>query len=94
MFFKAFNDLIKPNGLILTLLIFDGYSCISDIDILLLTIHKRNIAIYKTMKKVRRSYAFCQVNNALNTKNCFFICLIDDLPINSPVLVFCKKNAN
>lgn len=39
----------------------------TNINIFLFTINRCSIAIYKTIKEVRKSYVFCQINNELNT---------------------------
>lgn len=44
------------------------------------------------MEKVKRPYVSWQVNDLLNTWNDLFINLIYDLPFNSPVFVFYKRN--
>lgn len=67
MFFKEFNDLAGPNGLILIVLVFGAYLYMIDMNTPPLIINQKRIAIYKTMKKVKKSYIFCQINDALNT---------------------------
>ena len=42
---KAINDSIGPNGLVLTLLVFRAYLRMANLDVLLLSITKRAIAI-------------------------------------------------
>lgn len=59
MFFKVFNNLARPNSLVPTLLIFNSYLCMTDIDLPLLTINQRSIAICKAMEEVKRFYASC-----------------------------------
>ena len=92
MSFKAFNDLVGPNGLVLTLLIFGAYPCITEIDASLPTITQCSVAMQKDMEEVRKSNASHQVDDALNTRNGPSTSLIHDLPLNLPVLVFCKGN--
>lgn len=48
----------------------------------------------KAIKKVRISHVSYQVNGALNLRNNSFTGLIHDLPYNSLVLIFCKRNAS
>ena len=67
--FKAINDLVKPNGLILTLLVFGTYSCLTNKYALSPSINQYSIAIRKAMEEVRRSHESCQVNKTLNTLN-------------------------
>jgi hypothetical protein len=66
---KAVNDSAGPDGIVLILLVFKAYSCITRDSLLLPFITERAKAIYKTIKKVRRLYAERQVNNALAIKN-------------------------
>lgn len=65
--FKALNDLIGPNNLVLTLLVFGAYPCMIDIDAPLRTITQRNIAMRKAIEEVKRSHTSCQLNDVLNT---------------------------
>jgi hypothetical protein len=52
MTFKAINDFIGPNGLVLTLLVYSAYLKMTKNDPLSLTILQRAIAIKKAMAKV------------------------------------------
>lgn len=79
---------------VLTLLIFDIYPYMITIDTHSSIINQCNIAIHKAIKKIKRFYTSCKVNDILNTLNCFFINLIYDLPCNSLVFIFCEKNIN
>lgn len=65
MLFKALNDTVWPNNLVVTLLIFGAYLCMTDIDAPLPTINQQSIAISKAIEEIRRFYAFCQVNNCI-----------------------------
>lgn len=67
MFFKALNNLIELNGLVLTLLVFGAYFYMTNMEASSSTITQRSITMQKTIEEVRRSHAFCQVNDALNT---------------------------
>ena len=49
---KAVNDIAGPNGIILILLIFGAYLCITKESLLLLLIIKRAEALYKATNKV------------------------------------------
>jgi hypothetical protein len=53
---KAVNDLIRPDGIMLTLLVFRTYSCITKDSLSSLFITKQAKAIYKAIKEVRRLY--------------------------------------
>lgn len=85
--------MVESNGLVSTLLVFDAYFCMTNINALSSTINKCSRAMCNVIEEVKRFYVSCQINNALNTQNSLFISLIYDLPINLPVLVFCERNA-
>jgi hypothetical protein len=68
MSFKALNDSIESDDLILTLLIFDAYSRLIN-EALTSTITQRAIAMRKTMNEVKRFMIIRRVNNALNIRN-------------------------
>ena len=88
IFFKVLNDLVKPNKLVLILLVFNAYPYIMNIDIYLSTIINYNIAMQKTMNDVKRFYVFQIINNTLNNQNSLSINLNYGLPFNLPVLIF------
>ena len=54
MVFKALNDIVRLNRLVLTLLIFSTYFRITKNDTLLLIIVQRSIALKKAIKKVKK----------------------------------------
>ena len=56
MAIKAINNLIEPNKIISTLLVFSIYPQLTKIDFLSLSITKRIEAIYVVTKEVRRLY--------------------------------------
>lgn len=62
-------------------------------NILLPTINQQNIAMRNAIEEVRWSHASLQVKDILNIWNGPFTNLIYDLSLNSPIFVFCKKNA-
>jgi hypothetical protein len=66
---KAVHNLIRPDSIIPTLLIFGVYSCITRDSLLLSFITKQAEAIYKVIKKVQCFYVKRQVSNALAIKN-------------------------
>jgi hypothetical protein len=66
---KAVNDLIGLDGIVLTLLVFKAYLCITKDSLLSPFITEQAEAIYKAIKKVQRLYAEQQVNNALAIRN-------------------------
>ena len=54
MAFKAINDFISPNSLILTLLIFEAYLCIVKSDIFNFTVIKQAAALKMAMEEVKK----------------------------------------
>jgi hypothetical protein len=88
MTFKAINDSIEFDDLIFTLLIFDVYSRMIEINVSSLTIIQRVIALRKVMKEVQKFIAICQMNDVLNTRNDLIIILIHELSLNLSVLIF------
>jgi hypothetical protein len=94
MSFKALNDFAELNELILTLLVFETYFRMIEMNAFSSTIIQRFIAMRKTMNEVRKSIAVRQINDALNTRNDSFSILIHVLSLNSDVLVYREKNDN
>ncbi len=88
MTFKVINDSIELDELIFTLLIFDVYLRMIEMNASSSTITQRAIAMRKAMKKVQKFIAIRQMNDALNTRNDFIIILIHELSLNSFVLIF------
>lgn len=93
MSFKALNDSVGPNGLVLTLLVFGAYPRMAESDAPSPTITQRAVAMRKAMDQVKKNIASRRVNDALNTRNGPFTDFIHGLPLNSPVLVFREGNA-
>jgi hypothetical protein len=87
MTFKVINDSIELDDLIFTLLMFDVYLRIIEMNVSSSTITQRAIAMKKTMKEVQKFVAIRQMNDALNTRN-DSISLIHNLSLNSSVLIF------
>jgi hypothetical protein len=94
MTFKAINDSVDSNKLVSTLIVFDVYSRMSDLDASSSTITQRAVTMRKIMKEIRKSMTTKQVNNALNTRNELSTETIHDLSINLVVLVFREKNTS
>jgi hypothetical protein len=94
MTFKALNDSIELNELIFTLLVFEAYLRMIEMNAFSSTITQRFIAMCKAMNEVRKSIAARQVNDALNTRNDSFSILIHFLSLNSNVLVYRERNDN
>ena len=93
IFFKAINNLVDPNRLVLTLLVFGAYPQMTKLDASSPSINKYTMAMKKAIDEVQKCTASRQVNNALNTYNGLFIASVHDLPINSLVLVYQEGNA-
>ncbi len=88
MAFKALNDSVGPDGLVLILLVFGAYPRMIEMDASSLTITQRAIAMRKAMEEVQKFIATRQMNDALNTRNGLIITLFHGLSLNSSVLVF------
>jgi hypothetical protein len=52
--FKAINDIVGPNRLVLTLLVYSAYPRITEYDPLLLLVAQRALAIKKAIVKVQK----------------------------------------
>ena len=87
MAFKAVNDSVGPDGLILTLLIYSAFLRISVHDLPYPTIIQRATAIKKAMEEIYKLRAKRLVSDALNTRNGPNTDAVHDLLINSQVLV-------
>jgi hypothetical protein len=94
MTFKALNDSIELNELISTLLVFEAYFRMIEMNALSSTIIQRFIAMRKAMNEVRKSIVARQVNDALNIRNDSFSILIHVVSLNSDVLVYRENNSN
>jgi hypothetical protein len=57
MAFKAINDIVGPNRLILTLLVYGAYPRITEYDPLLLLVAQQALAIKKAIAKVQKLQA-------------------------------------
>jgi hypothetical protein len=94
MTFKVINDSIELDELILTLLIFEAYLRMIEINASSFTITQRAIAMRKAMKEVQKLIAIRQMNDALNTQNDLVTILIHELSLNSSVLMFRESKNN
>jgi hypothetical protein len=94
MTFKALNDSIELNELIFTLLVFEAYSRMIEMNAFSSIIIQRFIAMRKAMNEIRKSIVIRQVNDALNIRNDSFSILIHVLSLNSNVFVYREKNSN
>jgi hypothetical protein len=87
MAFKAINDTAGPDGLVLILLVYSAYPRIAKHDPLSLLVTQRALVIKKAMAEIQRLWAKRQVNDALSTRNGLSIYDVNNLIINSDVLV-------
>jgi hypothetical protein len=94
MTFKALNDFVEFNELIFTLLVFEAYSRMIEMNALSSTIIQRFVAMRKVMNEVRKSIAARQMNDALNTRNDSFSILIHALLLNFDVFMYRERNDN
>jgi hypothetical protein len=92
MTFKTLNDSINFDDLIFTLLVFDAYSRMIEMNVSSSTIIQRFIAMRKAMNEVRKLNVIRQLNDALNIRNNSSSILIHSLSLNSDVLVYREKN--
>ena len=88
---KAVNDSIGPNGIVLTLLVFGTYLRLTEIDPLSLSVTKRVEAICTATKEVHCLYAERQVKDALTIRNGPNTKITLDLPLQSDIRVWRKK---
>jgi hypothetical protein len=94
MSFKALNDSADSDDLIFTLLVFEAYFRMIEMNAFSSTITQRSIAMRKAMNEVRKLIATRQLNDALNTRNDSSSNLIHNLSLNSFVLVYREGNDN
>jgi len=81
MAIKTINDLIGPNRIIPTLLVFSAYLQLTKIDPLSLSITKRTEAIYIVTKEICRLYIEKQVKDILTIHNSPNTKITLDLPL-------------
>ena len=94
MAFKAINDIIGPDNIVLTLLVYSTYLQITEHNPPSLLVTQQALVIKKAMAEVQKLRAKRQVNNALNTRNGLSIATIYKLTLNSNVLVQRKGNTS
>jgi hypothetical protein len=85
---KVVNDSVRPNRIILILLVFSAYPRITENSAPSLIITKRTETICKTTKEIRRFYAGRQVIDALVIRNGPNTTTTLELPIQSDVRVW------
>lgn len=69
MTFKIINDSADFNELVFTLLMFDVYSQMTNINASLFIVIQKIITMKKAMKEVQKSVAFRQFNDVLNIQS-------------------------
>ncbi|RFU28088.1 hypothetical protein B7463_g8249, partial [Scytalidium lignicola] len=69
MVFKAVNDSVGPDRLVLTLLVYSAYPCMSELDTLALIISQRVMVIKKAMEEISKIKAKRQVQDVINMHN-------------------------
>ena len=85
--FKAINNIVGPNRLVLILLVYGAYPRITEYNPLLLLVAQRALAVKKAIIEVQKLQAKRQVNNALNARNGPNITIVYKLALNFKVLV-------
>jgi hypothetical protein len=87
MAFKAINNTASLNGLVPTLLVFNAYPQMAELDVLLLLVTQQTNAIKKAIAEIYKLRAERQVADALNIRNRLRTDAVYNLLLNSPVLV-------
>jgi hypothetical protein len=87
MAFKALNDSIGPDGLVLTLLVYGAWPCIVKSDAPNPTVIQRRAALDKVQEELKKLRVKQKVADVLNMRNGPRTTVIHDLPLSSPVLV-------
>lgn len=88
----ALHNTVGSNSLVLIFLIFEAYPCIHSIDLLASTIIWKTADIEKVIDEIEKIWAKSQVTDVFNIKNGPFVNFIDDLFLNSDILVWEKSN--
>ena len=88
MTFKIINDSIDFHDLMFTLLIFDAYFRMIELDVFSFNITQRVIAMKKAMDEIRKFNVARQINDVLNTRNESSTIHLHDLYFNASVLVY------
>jgi uncharacterized protein (UPF0333 family) len=85
--FKAINNTVRLDRLVLTLLIYSAYPRITKHNPPSLLVAQQALAIKKAIVEVQKLQAKRQVNNAFNMQNGLNITRIHNLALNSDVLI-------
>lgn len=88
---KAVNDSSGPNGLIPTLLVYGAFPRMSELDAPNATQAQRTVAVKNAMAGLAKVRAKTTINSALSTRNGPDVSSVQELPINSQVIVFREK---
>ena len=94
MIFKVINDSVNFNELILTLFVFDVYSCIIKMNASFFIITQCAVVMKKTMNEIKKHIVSRQIRDALNIRNDSSTILIRDFSLNSEILVFRENIEN
>jgi hypothetical protein len=92
MAFKAINNTIRLDSLILILLVYSAYPQITEHDPPSPSVAQRALAVKKAIAKVQKLQAKRQVNDALNARNGPNTTTVHELALNSKVLVWREGN--
>ncbi len=92
MSFKTLNDSIELDDLVSTLLMFEAYSRMIELDASSSKITQRIIVMKKTMNEIKRFMTIRRINDALNTRNESSTASLHDLSLNVSVLIFREDN--
>ena len=93
MTFKIINDSIDFNELMFTLLVFDVYFRMIELNAFSSILTQRTAAVRKIMNEIKRFIVSRQMNNVFNTRNEFLTIAIHDFSLNLSVLMFRKNVA-
>jgi hypothetical protein len=92
MSLKALNDSVEFDDLVSTLLMFEAYLRMIELDASSSTITQRVIVMKKAMNEVKRFMTIRRINDALNTRNESSTASLHDLSLNASVLIFREGN--
>lgn len=85
---KAIHNLMCSNWLVRSLLVFDTYSWITELDAPSASITQYAMAMKKAMYEVRKCIASRKINDDFNTRNEQSTASVHDLPINLLVWIY------
>ena len=92
MAFKAINDTAGPDSLIPILLVYRAYPRMTEYNLLAPIVTQRAAAIRKAMTELQKMRAKRQVTTALNNRNGPNTTSVQELDLNSDVLVWREGN--